>query len=78
MSFIHLSKPMHHRANLFRLCIPFAQRVECKVCFVFDPLDDVIDQFVDMRTKDFREIEVARFITMSAKDLPLICCFLAA
>ena len=73
----HVSMCMHHRAILFELCIPFTQRVKCKVRFVFDLVDGVINQLLDMRTKGFQEIKIACFIARSAKDLPPICCFLA-
>ena len=52
-------------------------RSECKVHFIFDPVNGVINQFVDMIMKDFQEIKVARFIATSPKDLPPIRCFLA-
>ena len=68
----YLSKRMHHRANLLRLHIPLAQRVKCKVSFVFDLVVGVINQLVDMKTKDSQKIGVVCFIA------PLICCFLAA
>ena len=67
---------MHHRANLYGLHISFAQRVECKVGFVIDALDGVINQFVDMRAKDFREMEVTHWLPQAQKDFPPICCFL--
>ena len=76
-SCVHLSRCMHHRAILFELRILFTQWVKCKVRFVFDLVDGVIDQLLDIRAKDFQEIKIACFIAKSAKDLPLICCFLA-
>ena len=41
--------------------IPFAQQAEYKINFVFDPVDGVIDKFLDIENKRFQEIEVAYF-----------------
>ena len=76
MPCVHLSKHMHHRANLFGICIPFAQRLECKVRFIFDPVGGVINQFVDMRIKDFLEIEVACSYCQELKRPPTKSLFL--
>ena len=62
---MHLYKRMHHTAHLFGLSIPFAQRVEYKVCFLFDPIGGMINQFADI------------LIATSVKRPPansLLCC----
>ena len=40
---------------------PFAQWVEYKILFVFDPVDGMINQFIDIENKRLGEIDVAGF-----------------
>ena len=45
-------------ANLIGLCFPFAQRLDCKIGFVFHPADGGIGQFADVEEQ---KIEVEHF-----------------
>ena len=60
---------------MIRLYFSFTQRVECKIRFVFDPVDGVMGQFADVEEqKDF--IEKSRLdalIATGAKDIPPFC-----
>ena len=61
--------------NLIRLRFPFTQRVECKICFAFDPVDAVISRFADLdEQKDFlsRNQGCSFLIARGTKDIPPI------